>query len=1107
MTTGATGQLGLALPVQGELSGTWGDTVNNGITQYTNIAIAGTLTLTGDGAVTLANTTGDASASNITSTLAGAGTVTAQFAAVRVSGTTTTKVVTGPSYSKTYLVDNASSFAVTFKASGQTGVSVAAAEKVSVYFNGTDYVKIAGTIANAAGSNTQIQFNNGGLFGASANLTWDGTTLSSTQVNITGQGTLRLQDTTGGEYVGLRAPGTLGASYTLTWPADDGTSGQALITDGSGVLSWSTAASGDVYGPGSATDNAVARFDGTTGKLIQNGVVIVGDTGAVTGVTDLTTSGYVKAGTFSAVTGALTAFVSSSGGIYSYYTGGSGYIGSYADNSATFSPLVFDGSYLAWRPAGSEQMRLTSTGLGIGTSSPSTLLTMVGTTGKQSIIKLQAASGSAGGFKRTIINFRDDTGAAGYDIVGLGDGNNALTFDSVASGTGTTRLTLDSSGNLGLGVTPSAWASTYRASQVGLSSSLVGITNDVQTHLTTNAYFDGTNWVYIATSPASRYMQDNNIHKWFNAASGSGGATATFTQAMTLGASGNLGVGTTSPVSRIDARSTSAVIGNYQQIQAFSTDAAAINLGGGIALGGNYSGSSTIAVFGNIVGRKENGTDGNYAGYLAFGTNAQATGVVERARIDSSGNLLVGNTSGYRGGKLVVSAANVSQTSTLANIHVTTTDSQGADLGGSIGMGGQVGGDETPFGLISGRKENGTSGNYAGYLAFATQGSGAAITEKARITSGGSLLVGKTSGLSTVDVVDIGNGGVRVTNGTTDLRLLCGASEAYLYNASNVPTVFSVNTTERARINTSGQFGVGTSSPTAIIHSASSGLGDGGGLRIQNTGSGGATYSIWPTATVNGEGAGKLIISGPSGNVVTVTTGGFVGVGTTSPAGRLHVDGINGPLRISGSGYATNPVEFTLGLYTSTRAYMQLPGSGSSSGSIEIWNGGTTPISIFNNYGIGLTATPTSGMGIMFPATQSASSDANTLDDYEEGTFTPDAQGTTTLGTATYSTQYGVYTKIGNTVSFNIVLAWSSHTGTGNLNIGGLPFTQRTSSGERYTYTIVAETLTYSGELVSLNSGANALITLFQQSSGAGLSNVSMDANVSYLVISGTYFV
>jgi len=149
MTTGATGQLGLALPVQGELSGTWGDTVNNGITQYTNIAIAATLTLTNDGAVTLANTTGDATASNITSSLTGAGTVTAQFAIVRVTGTlTTAKVVTAPSYSKTYTVVNAATGGiVTFKASGQTGVSIAVGESAFVYYNGTDYVKVSGTSA------------------------------------------------------------------------------------------------------------------------------------------------------------------------------------------------------------------------------------------------------------------------------------------------------------------------------------------------------------------------------------------------------------------------------------------------------------------------------------------------------------------------------------------------------------------------------------------------------------------------------------------------------------------------------------------------------------------------------------------------------------------------------------------------------------------------------------------------------------------------------------------------------------------------------------------------------------------------------------------------
>ena len=178
MATGATGQLGLALPVQGELSGTWGDTVNNGITQYTNLAIAATLTLTGDGAVTLSNTTGDATASNITSTLSGAGTVTAQHAVVRVSGTlTTTKVITAPSYSKTYvLINDATGGSVTIKASGQTGITVAVGDKALVAYNGTDYVRVG---ASAGGSTTQVQYNSSGNLAGSANLTFDGTTLTA----------------------------------------------------------------------------------------------------------------------------------------------------------------------------------------------------------------------------------------------------------------------------------------------------------------------------------------------------------------------------------------------------------------------------------------------------------------------------------------------------------------------------------------------------------------------------------------------------------------------------------------------------------------------------------------------------------------------------------------------------------------------------------------------------------------------------------------------------------------------------------------------------------------------------------------------------------------
>jgi len=150
-----TGQLGLVTPTQGTLSGTWGDTVNNGITEYVNIAIAGTLSFANDGAITLANTTGDASASNIGST-------TAQYAAIRVTGTlTTTKVITAPSYSKTYVVENAATGGtVTFKASGQTGVSIAVGEKALVYFNGTDYVKVSSSVADGV---TTISFGSTGL--------------------------------------------------------------------------------------------------------------------------------------------------------------------------------------------------------------------------------------------------------------------------------------------------------------------------------------------------------------------------------------------------------------------------------------------------------------------------------------------------------------------------------------------------------------------------------------------------------------------------------------------------------------------------------------------------------------------------------------------------------------------------------------------------------------------------------------------------------------------------------------------------------------------------------------------------------------------------------
>jgi hypothetical protein len=74
------------------------------------------------------------------------------------------------------------------------------------------------------------------------------TAVTAGQVDITGTGDLRLQDTTGGEYVAIQAPGTISASYTLTLPAADGTSGQVISTDGSGNLSFTTPSAGISFG-------------------------------------------------------------------------------------------------------------------------------------------------------------------------------------------------------------------------------------------------------------------------------------------------------------------------------------------------------------------------------------------------------------------------------------------------------------------------------------------------------------------------------------------------------------------------------------------------------------------------------------------------------------------------------------------------------------------------------------------------------------------------------------------------------------------------------------------------------------------------------------------
>jgi hypothetical protein len=193
MATAYTSLLGLALPVTGELSGSWGDIVNDSITSLLDSAISGTTTLSADADVTLTTTDGAANQAR-------------QAILLWTASGSTTRNITAPAHSKAYFVINKTggTQSIVIRGAGPTtGVTVLAGTQSLVVWDGADFVEVA---------------------------------------------------------------------------------------------------SGNVDGPASSTDNAVARFDGTTGKLIQNSVVTIADsTGNMAGVGTLgvgaiTTSGALTYG-------------------------------------------------------------------------------------------------------------------------------------------------------------------------------------------------------------------------------------------------------------------------------------------------------------------------------------------------------------------------------------------------------------------------------------------------------------------------------------------------------------------------------------------------------------------------------------------------------------------------------------------------------------------------------------------------------------------------------------------------------------------------------------------------------------------------------------------
>jgi hypothetical protein len=251
MATAATSLLGLALPVTGELSGTWGDTVNNSLTALLDTAVAGTTTLSSDADVTLTTTTLAANQAR-------------QAVILWTAGGSTTRTITAPAQSKTYIVINKTSSTQSIKIVGvgpTTGVTIVAGTAALVAWNGVDFVTVS--VMSVTGI---VPVPNGGTGAA---------TLTGV---LKGNGTAAFTAATAGtDYV---APGTATTFTALqtfagtTSNADLKTSNiletaTVSATAATGTINFDTTTQSVLYYTTNASGNFTVNFRGSSGTALN----------------------------------------------------------------------------------------------------------------------------------------------------------------------------------------------------------------------------------------------------------------------------------------------------------------------------------------------------------------------------------------------------------------------------------------------------------------------------------------------------------------------------------------------------------------------------------------------------------------------------------------------------------------------------------------------------------------------------------------------------------------------------------------------------------------------------------------------------------------------